>query len=77
MELGWTDTEIFGIGDTYGRGLLCHLAIHGARLCAVTDQASWIESTSSCRQRYRRNSLGRHARPLWKLFVPEEMDNGR
>jgi hypothetical protein len=71
IELGWTDTDIFGIGDAFGHGLLQHLAMHGARLRAVTDEAAWIEFANGCRQRYRRDSLGDRVRSLWESFAPE------
>ena len=76
IELGWTDTDIFGIGDAFRHGLLQHLAMHGARLRAVTAEAAWIEFANGFRQRYRRGSLGDRASPLWALFAPEEMEHG-
>ena len=76
IELGWTDAEIFGIGDAFGRGLLQHLATHGARLRAATHEAAWIEFADGCRQRHRRNSLGDRAFPPWESFAPEEMEHG-
>jgi hypothetical protein len=72
IELGWTDTDIFGIGDAFGHGLLQHLAMHGARLRAVTDEAAWIEFANGYRQRYRRDSLRDRARPLWESCAPGE-----
>jgi len=76
IELGWTDIEIYGIGNAFGRGLLQHLAMQGARLRAVTDEAAWIEFANGCRQRYRRDSVRDQARPIWASFAPEETEHG-
>ncbi len=76
LELGWTDTDIFGIGDEFGHGLLLHLAIHGAQLRAVTDEAAWIQTPNGSRLRYRRGSIGRGARPLWEALGPKEIGDG-